>query len=160
MLQIYLASSMDLNYAPMYLSLTSSTHGHSSPYLRPGTWVLTSGSLQMGLKWFVNCQPMGHCKWVQNDLSTFGTLIGSWVPGLGPGSRVLDPGPGMRSCSQIFCLQTSAVPVAQVVRALESDCIWDAQTAWDRDSVAHIFFRFFFVIYSRNTYLDHKWWIV
>ena len=31
----------------MYLPLTSSTHGHLSPYLHPGTWVLTSGSLQL-----------------------------------------------------------------------------------------------------------------
>ena len=38
----------------MYLWSTSSTHGHLSPYLRPGTWFLTSGSLHMGLKWFVN----------------------------------------------------------------------------------------------------------
>ena len=55
----------------MYLSSTSWTHGHSSPYLHPGTWVLLSGSLQMGLKWFGNlwdtanwskiiCQPLGQ----------------------------------------------------------------------------------------------------
>ena len=33
--------------ATIYLPLTSSTHGHLSPYLHPGTWVLTSGSLQL-----------------------------------------------------------------------------------------------------------------
>ena len=40
----------------MYLLLTALTHGHSSPDLHPGTWVLTSGYLQISLKWFViNC---------------------------------------------------------------------------------------------------------
>ena len=37
----------------MYLSSTSSTHGHLSPYLRPGTWVLANGSKMI-------CQPLGH----------------------------------------------------------------------------------------------------
>ena len=41
------------NYAPMYLSSTSSTHGHLWPYLRPGTWVLANGSKMI-------CQPLGH----------------------------------------------------------------------------------------------------
>ena len=54
----------------MYLQLTLLTHGHLLPYLCPGAWVLTSGSFQIGLKWFVNL-------W-----DTY------WVPGPGSGPQV------------------------------------------------------------------------
>ena len=93
MLRIYLPSSTDLKLCsdvPIIDFVNTWTFiCHriyvSNPYLRPGTWVLTSGSLQMGLKWFVNlwdtgnwskmiCQPLGHL--------------------LGPGSRVQSYGSG------------------------------------------------------------------
>ena len=35
------------NYAPMHLLSTSSSHGHLSPYLHSGPWVLTSGTLKL-----------------------------------------------------------------------------------------------------------------
>ena len=56
----------------MYLLSTLSTLGHSSPYLCPGTWVLISGSLQMGLKWFFN---LWDTYWV----------LGFWVQSYGSG---------------------------------------------------------------------------
>ena len=105
----------------MYLHSTSLTHGHSSPYLGPGTWVLTSGSLQMGLKWFINLwdtywvlgpgsrakvQPFFYATWFlgprSRDLSTFGTLIGSWVPGTRSWVRTQDLGPKTR-LADLFC---------------------------------------------------------
>ena len=44
--------------ALMYLQSTSLTHGHSSPYLGAGTWVLTFGVLANGSKMI--CQPLGQ----------------------------------------------------------------------------------------------------
>ena len=58
MLRIYLPSYNGFD-APMYLSLTSSTHGHSfvtvftSRHLGPNIWVLANGSKMI-------CQPLGH----------------------------------------------------------------------------------------------------
>ena len=78
----------------IYLLWTSWTHGHLSPYLCPGTWVLTSGSLQMGLKWFVNLWDTGN--WSKMICQPLGHLLGPGSRVLGPGSRTQDPGPRTR----------------------------------------------------------------
>ena len=94
----------------MYLQSTSLTHGHSSLYLYPGTWVQSSVSLQIGLKWFVNLWDtywvLGPGSWVWCQGSTLflcNLIFGPHIPGpvnlwdtywvLGPGSWVSDPGP-------------------------------------------------------------------
>ena len=123
----------------MYLQSTSLTHGHSSPYLGPGTWVLTFGVLANGSKMI--CQPLGQLlgpgSWVQSQGSTFflcNLIFGTqtlgpvnlwdtyWV--LGPGYRVLglgprtwDPRPGLRTCSVIgFLKQAEARSLECCVR--------------------------------------------
>ena len=61
---------------------------HLSPYLRPGTWVLTSGSLQMGLKWFVN---LWDTYWVLGPVPRFNLVfihLDSWDPD--PRTRIAD----------------------------------------------------------------------
>ena len=77
----------------MYLQSTSLTHGHSSPYLGPGTWVLTFGVLANGSKMI--CQPLGQLlgpgSWVQSQGSTSFLCIlifGTQFPGLG--TRIAD----------------------------------------------------------------------
>ena len=72
----------------MYLQLTSSRHGHSSPYLCPGTWVLTFGSLQIGLKWFVN---LWDTYWVLGPVPRFNLVfihLYFWDPD--PRTRIAD----------------------------------------------------------------------
>ena len=85
MLRIYLPSSTNFKLCSDVPTVDCIDTWTFITIICPGTWVLTSGSLQMGLKWFVNlwdtgnwskmiCQPLGHL--------------------LGPGSWVSDPGPG------------------------------------------------------------------
>ena len=102
MLRIYLPSSTDLklcsnvpiiDFVDTWTFICHRIYV-SNPYLRPGTWVLTSGSLQMGLKWFVNLWDTGN--WSKMICQPLGHLLGpgSRVPG--PGSRTQDPGPRTR----------------------------------------------------------------
>ena len=85
-----------ISIPPMYLQSTSLTHGHSSLYLYPGTWVQSSVSLQIGLKWFVN---LWDTYWVLGPGSGAKVqprFYASWF--LGPRSR--DSGPGLQTCSR------------------------------------------------------------
>ena len=86
--RIYLPLSTDLKLCSesellMYLQSTSLTHGHSSPYLRPVTWVHTNGSKMI-------CQPLGRLLGPESGAKVQPCFYASWF--LGPISRYSDCG--------------------------------------------------------------------